>query len=58
MIFGEPKRDIHVMKKTLATVSTVMLVSGTASGLLEKRSINVKQYRNPRKDENSPIRSR
>jgi len=35
MIFGEPK-DIHVMKKNFATVSVVMLVSGTASGHLEK----------------------
>jgi len=28
MIFDEPKRDIHVVKKVFATVSAVMSVSG------------------------------
>jgi len=31
MIFSEPKRDIHVVKKFFATISAVMSVSGTAS---------------------------
>jgi len=56
MIFGEPKRDIHVVKKDVATVSAVMSVSGTASGHLEKRMINGKQYRNPRESGSGPIR--
>jgi len=58
MIFGEPKRDIHIVKKVFATVSAVMSVSDTASGHLEKRSINVKQYRNPREGGSGPIISK
>jgi len=58
MIFGEPKRDIHVVKKVFATVSAVMSVSGAASGHLEKRSINVKQYRNLREGGSGPIKSK
>jgi len=40
MIFGEPKRDIHFVEKDFAIISAVMSVSDTASGHLEKRSIN------------------
>jgi len=58
MIFGEPERDIHVVKKVFATISAVMSVSGTASGHLKKRSINVKQYRNPREAGSGPIKSK
>jgi len=48
MIFDEPKGDIYAVKKALPTISAVMSVSGIASGHLAKRSINVKQYQNPR----------
>jgi len=58
MIFGEPKRDIHVVKKIFATVSAVMSVSGIASGHLEKQLINIKQYRNPREGGSGPIKSK
>jgi len=58
MIFGEPKRDIHAVKKVFVTVSVVMSVSGTASSHLEKRSINVKQYRNSCEDGSGPTRSK
>jgi len=58
MIFGKPKCDIHVVKKNLATVSAMMFSIGSPSGHLEKRSIKVKQYLNPREGGSGPMMSK
>jgi len=55
MTFNELIHDNHVVKKKFATVSAVMSGINTASGHLEKRSIRVKQYLNPRKGKSGTI---
>jgi len=39
-------------------VATVMFDNGTASGHLDKRSIRIKQYLNPREGESDPMMSK
>jgi len=59
MIFGEPKRDIYVVKKNFTTVSAVMSGIGIRYRYrLEKRSIRVKQYLNPCEGGSGPMMSK
>jgi hypothetical protein len=57
MVYRQPKRDIHLVKRARATVSAVMFGMEMASGQCVKRSAAVRQYVDPADVGRGPIRS-